>query len=233
MGEDLALRIDLKGDRIDLTELSGSLNGGTLRGSGGAAWRNSRLEDVSLDLKGQDIFHNFPTGLKTTSALDLQVRSSGQSTKVGGKVEVKEGSYHEPFDLGMISESTAQSIRTMSGSKAKAAVPDVSYNIELRTRQPIDVDNNLARFYASADVKLAGTARQPGMLGTVRLEPGGKLYFGDRTYFVEQGVVTFANESRVDPVFDVFATTRVREYEIGLRLSTRHRQELFRWPQAR
>ena len=44
-------------------------------------------------------------------------------------------------------------------------------------------------------------------------------YFGDRSYLIEQGVVNFTNESRVDPVFDVFATTRVKDYEIGLRLT--------------
>jgi translocation and assembly module TamB len=81
------------------------------------------------------------------------------------------------------------------------------------------VDNNLARFYASADLKLRGTVQQPGLLGNVLLEPGGKLYFGDRSYLIEQGVVNFTDESRVDPVFDVFATTRVKDYEIGLRLT--------------
>ena len=81
------------------------------------------------------------------------------------------------------------------------------------------MDNNLARFYASADLKLRGTVQQPGLLGNVLLEPGGKLYFGDRSYLIEQGVVNFTDESRVDPVFDVFATTRVKDYEIGLRLT--------------
>jgi len=219
LGEDIALRIDLKGDRIDLTKLIGTLNGGTLQGTGGAAWRDGRLDDVKVDLKGQDVFLNYPTGFKTASDLDLQIRSRGRSIEVGGKVEVREGSYHEPFDLGMISGSTAQSIRTSSGSGPPAVGFDVLYNIELRTKQPIDVDNNLARFYASADLKLAGTVRQPGLLGTVVLEPGGKLYFGNRTYIIEQGVVTFTNESRVDPLFDVFATARVKDYEIGLRLT--------------
>jgi outer membrane protein assembly complex protein YaeT len=219
LGEDVALRIDFNGDRLNLTELTGSLNGGSLRGSGGAAWRNGRLEDVSLDFKGQDVFLNFPTGFKTTSKLDLEVRSRGRSIQVGGKVEVREGSYNEPFEVGMISEATAQSIRTTSESEPQGAGSDIFYNIQLRTQQPIDVDNNLARFYASADLKLVGSVRRPGLLGTTQLEPGGKLYFGDRTYLIEQGVVTFTNENRIDPVFDVFATTRVKDYEIGLRLT--------------
>ena len=213
------MRIDLHGNRIDLRELTGSLNGGILRGSGGASWRNGELEDVNLDFKGKDVFLNYPTGFKTTSELAVQVRSRGRSIEVGGTVEVREGSYHEPFDLGVISGVTAQSIQTTTKSGIQTGGSSVIYNIQLRTKQPIDVDNNLARFYASADLKLRGTVQQPGLLGNVLLEPGGKLYFGDRSYLIEQGVVNFTDESRVDPVFDVFATTRVKDYEIGLRLT--------------
>jgi outer membrane protein assembly complex protein YaeT len=219
LGENIDLRVDLNRDRILLSQLTGTLNGGSLRGSGGAAWRNRRFEDVNLEFTGHDVFLNFPTGFKTTSELALQLRSRGQSLELGGTIEVREGSYHEPFELGAMSQLSAQTVQTTGGNAGQSGWPEVFYNIQVRTKQPVDVDNNLARFFASANLKLAGTVRRPGLLGSVGLEPGGKLYFGDRSYLIEQGVVNFTSESRVDPVFDVFATTRVKEYEIGLRLT--------------
>ena len=62
--DNLNARIDLAGSRITLSNLDGTLNGGTLSGGGTVEFVNGRFQNTSLKLKGEDVYLDFPKGLK-------------------------------------------------------------------------------------------------------------------------------------------------------------------------
>ncbi len=219
VAEDLDFRIELQKDRLNVQKLEGLLNGGRIRGSGGASVLHGKLQTANIDLSGQDVFLEFPEGLRSSSNLRIQVRAGDSGIVIGGEVEIREGSYLEPFDFSRASSVDLTSKAKTDGSKAQLLGSRVHYNIRIRTLQPVEIDNNLARISARADVRLVGAPGSPGMLGILSLDRGGKVYFGGRVYYTERGTVTFANEARIDPVYDVVATTQVNDYQVSLRLS--------------
>ena len=220
LAEDLKVRVELAGRRIEIKSLTGKLNGGGLQGGGGLTWEHGKLQDVTLELRGRNIFLDYPKGLKTASAIRIDVKSREDAIILGGQLNITEGSYHDPFELtGEWRDALKSSDQGASVTQGATWRSKILYDLKIQTRQPVDVDNNLAKLSASADLRLSGSWQRPGLVGSIDLEQGGKLYFGDRVYYVERGVVTFANESRIDPVFDILATTKVGDYEIALQLS--------------
>jgi outer membrane protein assembly complex protein YaeT len=216
--EDLDLKIELDRGRFDIRALSGSLNGGRIQGSGTASIRGKRLEAMQIDLTGQDIFLEYPPGVRSSSNLRIQARAGESGIVIGGGIEMREGSYLEPFDL---SSKSAVELISPGESRKKTEIlgSSVRYDLKIRTLQPFQINNNLARVSARADLRLAGDPASPGLLGTITLDRGGKLYFGGRVYYTERGGVSFANENRIDPVYNLVTTTQVDEYQVALRLT--------------
>ena len=106
---------------------------------------------------------------------------------------------------------------TASDSRARPLALD----IRIVANRPVEMDNNLGRLAATGDLRLAGTIDQPRVIGAIQLEQDGRLYFGDRVYYLERGTVRFPDSARIEPELDVHAYTRSGEYIINLGLTGR------------
>jgi autotransporter translocation and assembly factor TamB len=69
----------------------------------------------------------------------------------------------------------------------------------------------------AANLRVRGTAAQPGIWGTVRLNSGELLYRGAR-YILKPSTVDFVNPSGIEPRLNIAVETRVREYNIRILL---------------
>jgi outer membrane protein assembly complex protein YaeT len=216
--EDLDLVLELDRGRVQIRTMEGLLNGGRIRGSGGALLQGKGLADLKFDLSGSDVFLEFPDGVKSSSNLSLQARDGESGIVVGGEVEIREASYLESFDFSG-KETREPSGGAPRGGKAHAPGSRIRCDIRIRTLQPIEINNNLARLSARADIRVVGEPWSPGLLGTITIDRGGRVYFGGRVYYTERGVVTFTNEARIEPLYDFVATTQVNDYQVSLRLS--------------
>jgi outer membrane protein assembly complex protein YaeT len=217
--EDLNLRVELDAGRFEIRKLEGVFNGGRINGSGGASFRQGKLQTANVDLSGQGVFLEYPKGMKTSSNLRIQVRNGESDIVVGGEVDIREGSYVEQFDFSNIGTTDLIGKADSRSGFVQVFGLKVRYDIKIKTVQPVAINNNLAKLSARADMRLVGDPARPGMVGTISLDRGGKVYFGGRTYYIERGVVSFANEARIDPVYDLVATSQVNEYQVSLRLS--------------
>ena len=104
------------------------------------------------------------------------------------------------------------------GTQARAASSPV-LDVEIVTKRPVEMDNNLGRLAAAANLRLAGTVTQPRVLGSVELEQDGRIYFGDRTYYIERGTVRFLDSPKPTPELDIHASTRSGSYTVNLGLT--------------
>jgi autotransporter translocation and assembly factor TamB len=79
----------------------------------------------------------------------------------------------------------------------------------VRAQQSLRIQNNIARIWSSADLTLQGTPERPILFGRADIDRGDIIFEGNR-YVVTRGSIDFANQSRIEPYFDVEAETRVR-----------------------
>lgn len=210
------LRANLNGDQITVTEISGTLNGGTFEGRGGLKVDARGLRDVNFSMTAKDTLMELPSFVKTSSSLNLKLVSRANDVVLTGEIEVQDGTVEKALDIFSQSDGEVRSAPAATPAPASRAI---TLDIAVRTKRPIEMNNNLGRVAATADLRLAGSTAEPRLLGTLELEKGGRFYFGDRTYYVERGTVNFREAPKTTPDLNIRAYTRTRDYTIYLGLA--------------
>jgi translocation and assembly module TamB len=95
----------------------------------------------------------------------------------------------------------------------------------------LEVQTSLAKISGDADLRLRGSIARPVVLGRINIVDG-DVFFSGTKYHLERGDITFTNPVRIEPILNVEASARVREYDITLgfhgsvdKLSTNYRSE--------
>ncbi len=216
----LNLRVDLAGTRATVSQLEGQVNGGTLSGRGSIAYADGKIQDSDLTVQAEDLYLDFPEGLKTVSDLRLQLKKLDTGLALRGAVVVKEGGFTDDlnFDRGILAAATAPS-GLETTEERNPLLESLRFNVSVVTRDPIVVENNLAKAQITAQLVLLGNPYEPGLAGRLVIEEGSELTLQERRYEVTRGIVTFTNDRRIEPSLDMEATTTVSGYDITLRIS--------------
>ena len=81
--------------------------------------------------------------------------------------------------------------------------------MQVRAPSALRIESNVANIVSSADLTLRGTYDRPLLFGRAEIERGWVMFEGKR-YVVTRGTVDFSNPTRIEPIFDFEAETRVR-----------------------
>jgi outer membrane protein assembly complex protein YaeT len=222
--ENVQVRLDLNGDRIDVTQLDGTVNGGTVKSEGHVGLFNSQRGEVSLAVTGDGIYLEFPKGLKTVSNAQFRVDGTYPALRISGKIEVEEGAYTEPLTVGRgLMKYFSGEQKVITASNETSDLNKTRLDIALRTLSPIEVKNNIAQGEFDAELRLLGTVEEPGLTGKIEVDEGATLYLRERKYSVDRGLITFNNEHAIEPILDVSSTTTVKanssDYDITMKIS--------------
>jgi outer membrane protein assembly factor BamA len=218
VAQQLNARVDLAGDRVTLSSLSASVNGGTLTGSGGFAYREGQLEDVNVQLATRDFAFDAPLDLRSLSDSTIVV-TEGRDDEllVTGKVLIREAGLTGDvnFDTGLL--ATLGQPRSLDLTEARnPLLQRVAFNIQVLTTSPILVDNNLARAEVRTNLRVLGSPYEPGLTGTLTVAEGGEITLNERRYEVERGTIAFLEERRIVPSFDLRLHTSAGNYDVTL-----------------
>jgi outer membrane protein assembly complex protein YaeT len=215
--QDLSARVELAGERLTIAQLKGLLNGGSLNAGGSIGFGGGRLNSADLRFSGRGVYMNYPDGLKTLSRFDLTFRSRGDELVLGGTASILDGSYDKELTLEGLAGSAGGREIELTG-EPDPLLSRIRFDIDVDTRSPLVVDNNLAQVAVTADLDIGGSWYRPGITGRIEIEEGGELYVAERTYLVERGVITLTSEQRLAPSLDIQARTEVSGYDITLRV---------------
>ena len=218
--QEIQVRADLRGGMIQITDLRAEVNGGNLAGSGSLAFGGAGLASANLQVKADEVFLNFPKGLQTVSDADLSLRSEGANFLLDGKITISDGSYRDPFTLkNEIIQALVGESSPGTGRAGADPLSRLRFNVAIQTQQPLLLKNSLVDLDVRADMRVIGTAARPVVTGKLIGEPGGRIYLQGNTFVAERGSISFANEARTEPNFDIAATTRSGQYDITMLLS--------------
>jgi outer membrane protein assembly complex protein YaeT len=218
VAERLNARVELGNDRVTLTTLSGDVNGGKLTGSGGFAYRNGGIDDVNVQLSTTGFSFDAPLDLRSLSDVTVAVTEQGDDDLlVSGKVLIREAGLTGDvnFDTGLL--ATLDQPRALDLTEERNPwLERLNINVQVITGTPILVDNNLARAEIRTDLRVLGTPYETGMSGTLTVLEGGEITLNERRYAVERGTITFLEERRIVPSFDLRLNTSAGNYDVVL-----------------
>ncbi|HEU0123738.1 MAG TPA: translocation/assembly module TamB domain-containing protein [Bryobacteraceae bacterium] len=215
--ERLNLRFDINGKQATLTQLEASVNGGRLTGSGTLGYQNGSVTGPGIALRTRGVYLDFPANLRTVSDVDIKLTPVNSRTLLSGTASIREGAYTEPLNLDQGLFNIANRSPELDLTEDRNPFLDkLDYNLAVKTIEPLVVDNNLAKAELEVDAKLTGEYYEPGLTGRVTLLEGGELNLNERRYFIDRGVVTFVDERKIAPSFDILARTQAAGYDINL-----------------
>jgi len=215
--EAIEARIELNQDRIALSSLSAGVNGGTVTGKGGLSIRGGTVSDVAAELTARDIAFDAPLDLRSLSDSDIRIRSQGDDLVVNGQVTIREAGLTGDinFDTGLLATITARRQLELTPQR-NPLLERLLLDVNVDTALPILVDNNLARAEISTDLRVVGTPYETGLLGRLTVAEGGLVTLNERTYEIERGEITFIEDRRIYPSFNLSMTTTANDYDITL-----------------
>jgi outer membrane protein assembly factor BamA/autotransporter translocation and assembly factor TamB len=213
----LQTRIDFTPERVTLTRLEGSLNGGTLSGSGGVSLQGLKPRDVSLQIAAQDVGFDQPLNLRSFGNADIRVTQNGDDVIVGGHIAIREAGLTQDLNLDTGVFAYLNAPRTLELTQTRNAwLEHVHFNLTVTTESPMLVDNNLAKAQIGANLRVLGTVFEPGMSGQLQVEEGSVLTLNERQYNVQRGVIDFIDDRRIVPSVDVQLGTTAKQYDITI-----------------
>ncbi len=215
--EKLNVRLDLTKDRVTLSQLTGTLNGGALKGSGGVTFRGTGIAAAAVVLTSTGVYLDFPANLKTMSNANVFLRTNGNRYLLGGTVSVVDGSYTETLNLDQGLLNALNSTTSPEAREDRSPLLErLDYGVAIKTQHPLVVDNNLAKAELEMDARLTGSYYRPGLVGRITIDEGGSLNLNERNYIIDRGVLTFTDENKIDPSFDIVAKTQASGYDVTL-----------------
>ncbi len=200
-------------DALVIDELRGKLNNGEAKLSGGVEMKALHPQKVDIAAHISDVNVRFQDNLPATLDGDVTLYGPPLEPVLGGSLIVSRLRYTEDLDLERSLLDFSRRPPTPRVLAKSALV--VHFDLDVHLSRGVRIENNLARADLKGDLKVTGTSRSVGLLGSVNTVHGTAQFRGNE-FQIEQGVLTFTDRTRVRPSFDFQALAQVKEYKVRL-----------------
>ena len=212
-------------DRLEVQHLTARTGGGLVTFGGFMTY--GRTVGFNLTANGTDIRFRY-AGISVTADESLRLVGTLQSSALSGDVTVTRFAQIPSADL---TSALAQASSPAHLTVVNSPLNNLRLDVRILSTPELTVQTALAKLAGDVDLRLRGTAARPVLLGRINIAEGDIKLAGAK-YHLERGDITFTDPVRIDPVLDVEATTRVRDYDITIglhgtleRLNTTYRSD--------
>ena len=196
-------------NRLEVEKLSGRVGGGQVNFSGYIAYGST----IAFDLKsnGSDIRFRYG-GISLTADQNLHLSGTLKSANLTGDITITRFAQIPAGDVA--AAFTPQPVEVPNPA---SPLNNLHFDVHIVSAPELTVQTTLAKLSGDADLRLRGTGARPVLLGRVNIAEG-DIKIGGQKYHLDRGDITFANPIRIDPILDMEATTRVRDFDITIGL---------------
>jgi len=196
-------------NRIQIESLSGTTGGGTVALTGSATYQRGVFL-LDFGATAHDVRLRYPPGVSSTANADVRLTGSTNSAVLSGDVVVTKLAVTPGFDFAAYIVKSRQTVVLAQSDSLQSRL---KLDVHVVTTPELQMQTAIARLSGNADLRVRGTAERPAILGRAEVLEG-EVTFNGTKYKLERGDVTFANPAKTQPIIDLQATTRVRDYDI-------------------
>lgn len=213
-------------NRLQVQTLTAHTGGGTLEIGGFISYQSGVFFDLTA--KGREVRLRYPPGISASANADLRYTGTLRSSTLSGEVLVTKFAVNPRFDFALY---VARGKAPTTVPKANPLLDNLRLDVRVTSTPELRVETQLAKIAGDADLRIRGTASRPAVLGRVNIDEG-DIFFNSTKYRLERGDISFNNPVRIEPILNVEASARVRQYDITIgfhgsvdKLNTTYRSE--------
>ncbi len=201
-----------------LQTFTGELGGAPFQITGSVMRNNDSGVDADLRLQGENLLFYRSAGLKVRADTDLTVKGPVKRLEVAGEVAITDGRLVKYFDLlGTLKGSSKP--KTDLGlqlfSIGQPPFKDMVFDVQLTSKNPFTIRNNLAKGAVRPELKLTGTGEFPVLAGKVYVDPT-RISLPAGSLVFESGVVRFDPNRPDRPTLDLVGTSKMLGYDVTM-----------------
>lgn len=208
-------RLSFSKSGVSAEALTGRWAGGKLNASGSIGLQGYSLGRFSLRAAVRDARPRIGLVFAELSGrLDGAVDVEGvwPDLKVRGYADVRRARVTPRTDVA-----------DLVGSRRLAAAYDpaaeiVTLDVALGLVDGVRVKNDDLDLQMNGQLRLTGTNERVGLLGSLALEPGGRVGFVGREYETESGLIELRGRTRIEPRYDLALSTQACDARIRVRI---------------
>ncbi|MEP6716028.1 MAG: translocation/assembly module TamB domain-containing protein [Terriglobia bacterium] len=156
-------------------------------------------------------------GVSVTADADIRLTGTSDASVVSGSATIQQLTYAPQSDFGSILSRAGPPVQ--SPAAPLPLLDNMKLDIRVRTAPGMAVQASLAQnLQADADLRIRGTAAEPGVLGRITISDGQLVFFGSQ-YRVDTGTISFYNPVRVEPVLDISLETAAKGVTVTLHVT--------------
>ncbi|MCZ6508149.1 MAG: translocation/assembly module TamB domain-containing protein, partial [Acidobacteria bacterium] len=207
-------------EQVVIDDAEARFAGGRIRIAGTVEPFAEPALEYRFQVVGQDLQLRYPEGWQIHASGDLVISSVVDGRQIRGRVTLARATFTEDVPVGITQLIRgAFERRPEVVEEADELFATTQLNIAVVGPEALRIRNNVADLRGDVDLVVRGSLARPVIFGDVRIEAGGTLLYSGNEYEVLRAELKFVNPYRIQPVVDLEATTRLREYDINLNLS--------------
>jgi translocation and assembly module TamB len=207
----LSGHIDFSETRLLWTDVHGQLNDGLISTRGDLSWGGFSITQLEASARLEDVTLRILEDAPFSATGDLLLAGKPGAFRLSGEVDVARLRYVRPFGVDALSHRRGPT----TGLEGEKGADWLALDVALHLKDA-RVENNVARARLLGDLRVTGSSQHPGLVGTVEAGEGSQAFFRGNAFNITQGVADFKDHHSLDGVFDVYAETQVRDYQIRL-----------------
>ena len=209
--------LDFNRERVVINSLTGDVGGGGMKLSGRVQLARFLPGEFSARVAFDNVTVRYPPGLVSTLSGELYYDGDASEQNLSGDVLIRRALYDKRV------EWKSMLLETFKGFSQKRKmeigwIGETQLNLRFHGKDNILIQNNLAKIPIEVDAFIRGTPSQPQLLGRLEARTG-VAYFRRNDFKIQHASVDFVDPNRINPVLDIQAETRVREYTIRMAVS--------------
>jgi translocation and assembly module TamB len=197
-------------NRLQVQRLTAQTGGGILNIGGFISYQNGLYFDLTAS--GRDVRLRYPQGISAAANADLRYSGTLQSSTLSGDVLVTKFGVNQRFDFALY---VARGKTPPASPKPNPVLDHLKLDVHVTSTPELSVETQLGKVAGDADLRIRGTVSKPVVLGRVNITEG-DIFFNSTKYHLDRGDILFVNPTTIEPIINLEASARVREYDITL-----------------
>ncbi|MBW1898357.1 MAG: translocation/assembly module TamB domain-containing protein [Deltaproteobacteria bacterium] len=215
--QELSGRLRFTSDKVTAENVEGKFVSGDFDLEGMVELKQYQPDSASVNLTA----HALPVLIGDHTELllntDLNIRGTPKASTVKGEIVILEGIYTRDVNLNPIDlvVSRSRDEKPVSEKKAASFFDNTTFDVIFQSRNPFEVDNNVALLLLKPDFHFQGTLNRPLISGRAKVEYG-IIKYQEKEFEVTKGIIDFINPYRIEPSIELEGRTQVREWTVFL-----------------